>query len=420
VLDAATRLFIVIALLLSGVISGTKEPQPETVTTKTPAAPAKFAGTWETSFGTVVLRQEDAVVRGEYSMDDRPASIDGAVKDRRLAFSYAEHNARGEGWFELAEDGATFEGRWRQHDSERWSAWTGKRAAAPSFDGLWKTSFGPMRLALKNADCRGVYERNGLHTISGTMGEKRLAFKYEQTDGERGEGWFELAEDAQSFNGEWKSATMTAPRRWDGTRVQPQKGVTWLVVLEAHWEGSLKDREFSYGEMQRAFFKRLPNVSFRHRFVHDLADVREFCGQLAFIPEPVVLYFSSHGTSDGIRVGNEVVTPEQIAGALTGVSNIKLLHFGACEVMNGDAPKRLLAALPSGVSFPISGFANTADWAGSAIIDFTYLDLILEYKLEPAAAVEEVRKSVRFADDTGKRGVIPSSLLRIYEAAPVQ
>ncbi len=176
--------------------------------------------------------------------------------------------------------------------------------------------------------------------------------------------------------------------------LKPQPGVVWLVVLEAYWEGSLREREYSYGEMQRAFFKRLPNVSFRHRFVHDLADVQEFCAELAFIAEPVVLYFSSHGTPEGVLVGTGVVTPEQIAAALHGGGNIKLLHFGACEVMAGEAPKRLLGAMTSGARFPISGFANSADWAGSAIIDFTYLDLVLEYHLEPAAAVEEVRKSL--------------------------
>jgi hypothetical protein len=294
-------------------------------------------------------------------------------------------------------------------------------AAAPlSFAGLWRTRYGPMRLHLdEQSACAGAYAWNGVNAIRGSVTDQRFEFTYEQQDGERGEGWFELAPDAMSFRGEWRTAGMTAPAQWNGERVLPQPGVTWLVVLEAHWEDALTQPEFSYGEMQRTFFKRLPHVSFRHRFVHDLADLETFCAEVSFIAEPVILYFSSHGTPAGLQIGRSTVTPEQIAAALRGGGNIKLLHFGACAVMGGDAPARLLAALPDSVRFAISGYANTADWAGSAIIDFTYLDLILEHGLSPAAAIAETRESLRFADqvDGTAPGVIPASLLRIHEPA---
>lgn len=374
-----------------------------------------FAGVWETTFGTMTLTQTGDAVTGEYSLGAATATIDGKVKDGRLTFTYVEPRARGEGWFELAEDGRSFTGKWRQAGDEQWRDWRGTLSTLFTFDGLWNTTYGAMRLCVRDSACQGVYAFAGVSRIAGTIKDKRFEFSYEQPHGERGEGWYELADDGMSFSGEWKSANMEAPRKWTGTRVRPQRGVVWLVVLEAHWEGSLKDREYSYGEMQRAFFNRLPMVNFRHRFVHDLADVQEFCGELVFIAEPVILYFSCHGTAEGIRVGNGIVTPEQIASALHAAANIKLLHFGACEVMKGDAPKRLLEALPDGVEFPISGFANTADWAGSAIIDFTYLDLIIEYGLTPAAAVQETRRSLRFADRRSDGGVIPGSMLRIYE-----
>lgn len=392
--------------------------QPETVSEGAPAGSAvDYTGVWQTTFGRLTLRQTGSDVVGEYGLGSEIAKVEGKVKQRRLDFAFKEHDAEGEGWFVLSEDGQSFEGKWRNRGGGSWQGWTGSRAAAPGFEGLWKTTYGPMRLTVAGGWCDGIYEFAGFATIRGEIVDRRLSFTYAQPDGERGTGTFELSADGMSFEGTWKSEKMEKVAAWRGDRLGAKPGVVCLVILEAHWEGSLGDPEYSYGEMQRAFFKRLPNVAVRHRFVHDLADVQRFCGEVAFIAEPVILYFSSHGSEDGIAVGQGTVKPEQIAAALKGAGNIKLLHFGACEVMAGDAPKRLLDAMPGAVRFPISGFANSADWAGSAIIDFTYLDLVLEHGMAPAAAVEEVRKSLRFADrDERGTGVIAPSLLRIYES----
>ncbi len=146
------------------------------------APPASFAGTWESTFGPITFRQTGAAVHGEYEMDDQPATIDGTLADRGLTFTYKEHNAAGEGWFELAADGKAFEGKWRQKGSEEWSDWTGKLAVPPGFDGLWQTTFGPMRLHVNEALCEGIYDWNGIQTIKGGLEGTRFTFKYQQTD----------------------------------------------------------------------------------------------------------------------------------------------------------------------------------------------------------------------------------------------
>ena len=46
--------------------------------------------------------------------------------------------------------------------------------------------------------------------------------------------------------------------------------------------------------------------------------------------------------------------------------------LGACGVAGGDVPGQIYKELGDGARFPISGYRNDADWAGSAVIDFTY------------------------------------------------
>jgi hypothetical protein len=206
--------------------------------------------------------------------------------------------------------------------------------------------------------------------------------------------------------------------RWTGKRIEPKANKVWLVVLEVHWEQSLLDHEFSYGAMLRSFFERLPNIEVRHRFVHDAADFSRFCDELTYIVEPVYLYVSSHGVPQGIVCGGKVLGPEAIGECLANAGDIKLLHLGACLMMSGDAPARIAAALPSHARrFPISGFTEPADWAGSAIVDFTYLDMIFERKVPPSIAAQAVREMVTFARAPKRESptLIPAMGLTVYD-----
>lgn len=378
-------------------------------------APTDFSGTWTTNFGDVAIKQTGMMASGEYTSGRAKATITGKVEGRRFTFTYTEPGAAGEGWFEMDAGGEAFAGLWKQSGKEGWGEWSGRRAGAhASFAGLWRTSFGPMRItdaAAGGGACSGIYLYSGLTcTITGAAKDGTLTFTYEQPDGERGEGAFAL-DGPQAFKGTWKSAG-GAEGEWTGTRTPARPGVTNLVVLEAHWERSLGDRTYSFGEMLRTFFQRVPGVAFHHRFVHDEADVRRFAAESAFLAEPVVLYFSSHGTDKGLSMGGRTVPPEVIASAIKGASNIRLLHFGACEVMAGDAPDRIAAA--TGGAFPISGYANTADWGGSAVVDLTYLSLVLEHGLASPAAIDEVRRSISFASTGGQRRTIAPSALTIF------
>jgi len=69
-----------------------------------------YGGTWETTYGTMFLSQEDSEVTGYYTYSSH-SSIEGFVgRDGKFVFTYSEPSTSGEGWFELSDDGMSFTG----------------------------------------------------------------------------------------------------------------------------------------------------------------------------------------------------------------------------------------------------------------------------------------------------------------------
>jgi hypothetical protein len=55
-------------------------------------------------------------------------------------------------------------------------------------------------------DVRGTYNFGGGSNIRGTIDGKTFNFTYDQPDGEKGQGAYELAADGKSFKGTWQGA----------------------------------------------------------------------------------------------------------------------------------------------------------------------------------------------------------------------
>ncbi len=127
-----------------------------------------------------------------------------------------------------------------------------------------------------------------------------------------------------------------------------------------------------------------------------------------------MLYISSHGSEQGITVGGKTLDGKFIGEQLRFSPNIALVHLGACLTMAGPTPETVRSA--SGLHFPVSGFTKVADWAGSAVIDFSYLDLVLSRQMKPGEAVRQIQKSIRFAGekDDADSAIRPAGL-RIVE-----
>lgn len=379
-----------------------------------PAAFAQggFTGTWQTTYGRMTLTQKGDDVAGHYESGNVRNSIEGKVEKNKLTFTYEEPGASGEGWFELAADGKSFAGKWREKGMSEWAPWLGKRisaavapAAPPGFAGLWRTQFGRVRLVQDGKKINGCYDYTGGATISGTVEGKKLTFTYKEPETE-GEGWFELAADGKSFTGKWRPKGASKWQTWNGSRVDPQPGIVWLVVVEARWERTIAENEYAFGNMLRAFFSRAPRVQVRHRFFTDEASLRRWCNEVAYLAEPTVLVIASHGSAKGPAADGKTVPAAALGESLRYASNLKLLHFSACEVMKGKAAEELLSTVNKANRFPVSGYKVCVDWAASAIIEFGYLDMILVRGMTPESAAEQIGRLMPFSKDTGVPGSV--------------
>jgi hypothetical protein len=274
------------------------------------------------------------------------------------------------------------------------------------WDGIWETDFGRVRLIEKRRQVHGIYECGGPASIEGVATGDALEFHYREPK-VSGSGRFELAEDGAAFTGRWRPRDKRKWSSWSGQRVQVQPGVRWLVVLEAHWQRSFGEGEYAFGHMLREFFARSAGIRVRQRFFHDAAGLDQWCRELAYLPEPAVLVIASHGVAEGLSVHGKVIGTRHIYESLRHAANLKLLHFSSCLVGLGR----------EGAPFPVSGYRASVDWGASALLEFTYLDLILNRGIEPAKAAALLPTLVRFAGDRAPRGSpYPAAGFRFFPA----
>jgi hypothetical protein len=353
-----------------------------------------FTGRWQATFGPMELTQTGDHVEGYYLPGSVRCPLTGQVAGQRLTFTYQEPGVRGEGWFELAPHGQAFHGQWRADGDSTWRPWTGWRLG---FDGVWATDFGTMRLAVEAGVVHGLYEQGGGSTIEGQLRANGLAFTYTEPNA-RGEGQFVLADDALSFEGRWRPEGAADWGLWRGRRLVPT-GLTWLVVLEVAWHTIANERDYSFGGMLREFFARVNGVRVRHRFFNNEAALARLCRELWMIPDPVVLVVATHSEEQGIRLEGRTVQPRLFEESLRYVPDLRLLHFSACLLMKNADLVGAYRRLAGEHGMAVSGYSTSVNWAASAILEFTYLEMVLGYGMTPAQAAEQVGRLLTFAGD---------------------
>lgn len=100
-------------------------------------AVSDFSGTWETTYGTLFLRQTGTSVSGYYTLSGY-STVEGEVgTSGRLVFRYVEPAAAGEGWFDISEDSMSISGMWRPDGGGQWYSWEGYRAGAGIAPSNW-------------------------------------------------------------------------------------------------------------------------------------------------------------------------------------------------------------------------------------------------------------------------------------------
>jgi hypothetical protein len=275
-----------------------------------------------------------------------------------------------------------------------------------TFAGVWDTSFGRMRLIQygKN-NISGVYEYGLNSTISGALKGNVFSFEYKEKN-ISGVGQFTLASDGMSFNGEWRESNSKEWKKWTGKRILPIPYRHWLLIAEARWEQRVEEREYSFGDMVKAFMDRTPNVEVRRRQFTDKESLQRWLAELAYIPEPVIVSIASHGKVDGVVVDNKPIDAAAIVDSLKYVSNLVALHFSSCLVMKSSYGKEIFNGLMNnGNRTTVSGYKNSVDWAVSALFEMNYFDLVLSRNLSPSEAARASLKMFPLAGDNKLDGV---------------
>jgi hypothetical protein len=347
-----------------------------------------FAGEWITSFGPMTIALGGAQISGVYRYGEVEGHLDGELHGDTLTFRYREPREAGSGEFRLLRAGR-FTGTYTVDGSTRTRIWDGERG----WDGVWATDFGRVRLVHEADGVRGHYEgEDGPASLAGRDVDGRLEFRFREPRA-LGDGRFVLSDDRHTFSGEWCPEGSTEWRPWHGARVRAEPGVNWLLVLEAHWQRSIAENEYAFGHMLREVFARLPGVRVRQRFFNDAASLEHWCRELLYIAEPTILLIASHGVAEGLKVHSGVIDTTHVVQSVRDAGNLKLLHFSSCLVgLDGHAT---LDKQP----FPISGYSTIVDWNASALLEFTYLDLMLNRGLDPLVAAAALPRLVTYARD---------------------
>jgi hypothetical protein len=365
----------------------------------------QFAGRWFTSFGIMSLQQDRERVTGTYGPSGTENTIEGTVAGGVLTFRYQEALEKGTGTFRLIRYGA-FAGEYLAEGNPQPLTWQGWR----EIEGYWDTSFGRLRLFQHADRIEGLAELDPEGKIEGRFEQGRLVYRFTGTR-TNATGFIELDQPSQSLRGEWREDGRE-PQAFGGRRCLPRRGLMWLVVLEAHWQRSLDDREYAFGSMLREIFARVLRVQVRHRFFHDEASLLHWCRQLLFQPEPAFLVVTGHGEANGLTVAGRVIDVRRMVDTLRLADSLQLLHFSACLV--GQNVGEALTGAP----FPISGYTTPVGWAQSALTEFIYLDMMLEKLLPPSQAAEQLVRLVRFAGDEQMPGApYPPAGFRFFPAA---
>jgi hypothetical protein len=150
--------------------------------------------------------------------------------------------------------------------------------------------------------------------------------------------------------------------------------------------------------MLREVFARVPGVRVRQRFFHDAGSLEHWCRELLYLPEPAILMIASHGVAEGLSVHGQVINTTRVLESVRHAESLRLLHFSSCLV--GLDGEKALTNQP----YPVSGYTTSIDWGASALLEFTYLDLILNRGLDPADAAAKLPELVTYAGDSVAEG----------------
>lgn len=92
-----------------------------------------------------------------------------------------------------------------------------------------------------------------------------------------------------------------------------------------------------------------------------------------------VLYIAFHGRTNRIYFGSEHITLKEIASALEGKLDGKIVHFGSCSTLRTTKANITNFIARTGCSC-ISGYKKNVDYIASTAFELIYLETLQKYR----------------------------------------
>src|SRR5262249_51763033 len=121
------------------------------------------------------------------------------------------------------------------------------------------------------------------------------------------------------------------------------------------------------------------------------------CRDLMYIAEPVVLVLATHAQPDGITVDGQTIGIPALLDSLRHAGSLRHVHFSACLLMKDPGVVKVLGEFATQTRMSMSGYTTSVNWAQTAIIEFTSLEILLARDMTRAGAADQLRLILPFA-----------------------
>ncbi|OGP84702.1 MAG: hypothetical protein A2V87_08910 [Deltaproteobacteria bacterium RBG_16_58_17] len=175
------------------------------------------------------------------------------------------------------------------------------------------------------------------------------------------------------------------------------KGVYCLEIGE--WYGDLK-KTCTVEPVLDLLMKSPLRVPYIHRDIATRSELRYYLRKWTQVRHKgyPILYLAFHGRPGEIELADEngkskAVTLEDLIPEFAGCCHNRIIHFGACSVMNLHG-RTLRKYLHEFGALAISGYASNVDWVKSAVFEMLFLAELQNNALTVAGA-RAVKKRIQ-------------------------
>ncbi|WP_394345393.1 DUF6642 family protein [Hymenobacter persicinus] len=163
-----------------------------------------------------------------------------------------------------------------------------------------------------------------------------------------------------------------------------------ICCIEGHWdEDNFRNTASIKGALD--LLRDNEDVLYEHRKCSTLVEavriVSEFCK--AEYKSFGIIYFATHGIQSCTRFDGRDISLSELADALAGKLNRKIVHFGSCETL--DVRKNHLNdfLIRTG-AIAVSGYTTQIDFLKSTVLDLLYFQLC-----QDTTSVEKIRQAMK-------------------------